>query len=336
VTRTVDGGPAGQGQGGAGGLLPTQWLDNLLGAPAPTPPPSLTPRIRPPKPAYVPGAPNSVAVSRTLQMISIVIFGLLFNLVLVSQVQHFAWQNSLYSELRLHLAEGAAPTGPADADGLPTELGTPLALMQAPTIGIGKEVVVEGTASAQTMEGIGHLRSTVLPCQVGTSVLMARGAAYGGVGGSWAGLQPGQQFTMTMGQGACTYEVIGSRRAGDPSPPLPIGREGRLILTTSDGAYLPFGVLRIDAKLVTDGFDRPPIALPDASLPDSERAMGIDSSGAFGLVLLLEALAGAAIGVTWLWKRWGRWEAWIVGIPVIAAIGLLTATNANYFLPNLL
>lgn len=270
-------------------------------------------------------------------MVSFVLLALILNLLVISQVQHYAWQNALYGELRLHLAEGSVPVGPADIEGMPVAVGTPLALFQAPGIGVGREVIVEGNAPAQTMQGIGHLRSTALPCQVGTSVLMARSGAYGGIGSAWAALQPGQQFSVTMGQGSCTYEVIGSRHAGDPSPPLPVAREGRVILTTAAGTrFLPDGVLRVDAKLVTDAFDRPAIVLPDASLPASERALGVDDSGAFGLVLLLELLLAAAIGVTWLWKRWGRWQAWIVGVPVIGALGLLTATNVNYFLPNLL
>ncbi|SDZ45196.1 sortase family protein [Herbiconiux ginsengi] len=280
---------------------------------------------------------GAVTISRVLQMISIVLLVLVVDIVAISQVQHYAWQNSLYQDVRLHLAEGSVPTGPAGADGQVVAPGTPLAVFRAAELGIDHEVIVEGTASAQTMQGIGHLRSTALPCQVGTSVLMARASAYGGIGGAWSRLVPGQRFSVTMAQGACTYEVMGSRLAGDQAPPFPIGREGRLILTTASGApFMPDGVLRIDTKLVTDAFDRPPLVLPDAALPASERAMGADSSGAFGLLLLLEVLVAAALGATWLWKRWGRWESWIVAVPVIATIGLLAATNVNSFLPNLL
>jgi sortase A len=39
--------------------------------------------------------------------------------------------------------------------------------------------VVEGTASSDLLDGPGHLRSTVLPGQVGTSVVMGRAKTYG-------------------------------------------------------------------------------------------------------------------------------------------------------------
>ncbi len=66
--------------------------------------------------------------------------------------------------------------------------------------------------------------------------------------------------------------------------------------------------------------------------------MAGDSSPAvlFGLILLLEALIGAAIAVTWMWRRWGRWQTWIVGVPVLGALAVITSNSVTqWLLPNL-
>lgn len=274
----------------------------------------------------------------TLSMISATIIALLVNLVFISPVQHYTSQHALYDQIRLQLAQGSVPTGPVDSSGALITPGTPLAVLAANGVGIGHEVIVEGTASSQTMEGIGHRRDTVLPCQVGSSVLMARAGAYGAVGQAFKSLTIGDKITVTMAQGACTYQVTGSRMPGDPAPTAPTGSGGNLTLTTASGyPYMPTEVYRVDAKLVTDGFPRPAVALPTGALPPSEAAMGTDPTNLAALVLLLEVLVAVAIGATWLWKRWGRWQTWIVVAPAIAATGMLSATVVNqWLLPNLL
>ncbi|MGD8193448.1 sortase [Herbiconiux sp. P18] len=289
-------------------------------------------------PRWVEAPPFEKWLSLVLTMASVTIIALLVNVTFISQVQHYASQAALYEQIRLSLAQGAAPTGPLNSDGTLVTPGTPIAVLSAPDIGIGHEVVVEGTASAQTMVGIGHRRDTALPCQLGTAVLMARAGAYGGVGQSFKNLAVGSTFTVSMGQGTCTYEVTGSRMPGDQAPPAPVGTEGRLTLTTASGyPFFPTEVYRVDARLVGDGLGRPAVGLPTGALPTSEAAMGVDTSNLFGLVLLLQLLVGLAIGTTLLWKRWGRWQAWIICGPAVLAVGILAAGAVNqWLLPNLL
>jgi sortase A len=294
-------------------------------------------RSRRPATVWVEASPGAQATSLLLAMICGVILFLLINLAFVSQLEHYTTQKALYSQLRLTLAEGSTPVAPLSSRGKLAALGAPVAVMQFPTVGIGQEVVVEGTTGAQTMDGIGHRRDSVLPCQTGTSVLMARAGSYGAVGAAWAQLSPGDTFTVTMGQGSCTYQVMDHRNAGDKAPPAPVDKEGRVVLTTASGApFMPTDVLRIDAKLTTDSFARSGNVFPQGSLPDSEAAMGADASQLFGLLLLLEVLVALALAGTWLWRRWGRWQTWIVITPLALAFGLLAATNLNYLLPNLL
>jgi sortase A len=292
---------------------------------------------RRPADKWVEATPANQALSLILVMISFTILFLLVNLVFVSQVEHYTSQKSLYSQLRLTLAEGATPVAAVTHGGALVAPGTPVAVMNAVKFGISREVVVEGTAAGQTMKGIGHRRDTVMPCQVGSSVLMARSGAYGGVGSKWAKFQPGNRFTITMGQGVCTYEVTGLRNPGDAAPPLPVGREGHLTLMTAAGRpFMPTEVLRIDAKLVSHAYNKSVSAIPAGAIPTSELPMGIDTGNVFALVLLLEALVAVAIGATWLWHRWGRWQTWIVAGPVGLALGLATASSVDYLLPNLL
>lgn len=277
-------------------------------------------------------------LARALGLVSAALVGLVVNLVLVSPVEHYTAQTRLFAELRLHLAEGSAPTGPLGTDGRLVEPGTPVALFSAPGVGLGRSVVVEGTAASQTMVGIGHRRDTPLPCQHGTSVLMARSGAYGAEGDAWKRLAVGDRFTVTMSQGTCTYQVTGVRSAGDPAPPAPGPGEGRLTLTTAAGApFMPTEAYRVDASVVADAFTRPSVSFPPGSLPDSEAAMAKDPSNGFALVLLLQLLTAIGIGIVWMRRRWGRWQAWIVGTPpLLAAFGTVATVLNQLLLPNLL
>ncbi|UUZ61564.1 hypothetical protein [Nocardioides sp. B-3] len=65
-------------------------------------------------------------------------------------------QSALYDQFRGELAAATAPMGPV------TPLGDPVALLSIPHLGL-EQVVIEGTASSDLLDGPGHLRSTVLP-----------------------------------------------------------------------------------------------------------------------------------------------------------------------------
>ena len=263
----------------------------------------------------------------TLQLIIIIV---------VSPLQHASAQARLYDQLRLTLSEGSAPLGQTDFEGKLVAPGTPLALLSIPELNV-REVVVEGTAAGQTMDGVGHRRDTPLPGQPGTSVLMGRSGAFGGVFGGLHLAKPGLAFTITTAQGVANYQVMGQRIAGDTAPPPPSPNESRLTLITAAGhPFLPDEVLRVDAKLVSKVFDKPAPVIAPGSLPDAEQAMGADTSNLFMLILCLQLCVLAAVAAVWSWRRWGRQETWMVFLPIFAALALLTGTQANYLLPNLL
>ncbi|MGN6721511.1 MAG: sortase, partial [Marmoricola sp.] len=155
-------------------------------------------------------SPRSMLVSYALSLLSLLLICIVLNLTVISQFQHWTAQRKLYGELRLSLAQASTPVGQTDVNGKLTALGTPLALLDIPTLGI-HEVVVEGTTSAQTKVAVGHRRDTPLPGQAGVSVLMGRQYAYGGVFGDIDRLRAGDAITITTGQGVARYRVIGPR-----------------------------------------------------------------------------------------------------------------------------
>lgn len=298
-----------------------------------------------PEPTSVP-APDAAEAPRRwmwdvgiiLQMFAVLVIGLLLNLVFVSQLQYSTSQSTLRQDLRLQLAQGSAPIGQNTIDGTLTPLGTPLALLEIPQLK-KSEVIVEGSTSVQTAVGVGHRRDSAFPGQAGNSILMGRSGAYGGVFSAIGTLEPGARFAVTTGQGTFTYQVIGSRRAGDPMPPAPKPGEGRLTLTTAAGLpFMPQDVLRVDARLVSEIAPTPSrvFAAGEKKLPESEQTMGQDFSGMLGIIILFQLLTAAVISAIWCWRRWGKWHTWIALAPILLTISILLGNQINMILPNLL
>lgn len=278
--------------------------------------------------------PRTQIRSYMFTLLAVILLVLLANVTLVSQLQHYTAQNRLYDDLRVSLAEGSAPIGQLDINGELVEPGTPVALLEIPRIGV-REVVVEGTASRQTQQGVGHRRDTPLPGQPGVSVLMGRAAGYGGVFGKLDMLGAGDSFTVTTGQGVSTYEVYGVRTATTQLPILEAG-QGRLTLTTAAGRpFMPEGVLRVDAALVTESFPRPAVAIAPGNIEDPEEALASDPSGLFLLSWLLEALVAMSVLSVWAWKRWNHRGTWIAFTPLLTALSFACAGRICDLLPNL-
>ena len=143
-----------------------------------------------------------------------------------------------------------------------------MAVIEIPTLNI-REVVEQGTTSQVLMDGPGHRRDSVFPGQAGTSVIMGRRSAYGGPFGKLASLRPGDRVTVTTGQGVQKFGVLDVRRAGDPLPVAPAAGESRLVLITATGAaYVPGGVLRVDAKLLSTVQPSGIVGLTSSQLPE--------------------------------------------------------------------
>ncbi|MFK0220004.1 sortase domain-bontaining protein [Streptomyces vinaceus] len=267
------------------------------------------------------------AAGAALAILGAVLLGFVAEVGPLGHLRHERDRRVGYAQLRDRLANATAPVGPTDP-------GTPVALLSIPQIGV-KEVVLEGTSAETLASGPGHRRDTVLPGQPGTSILMGRQAGYGGPFGHIADLERGETLTVTTGQGEHEYRVLGVRRAGDPKPAKLAAGAGRLTLMTASGTpYMPGGVLQVDAELVSppqQSGGRMPGRLPAAEAP-----MAGQASAWLPLVLWGQALLLAAAALAWARVRWGRGHTWLVGVPVLAALGLAAADQAALLLPNLL
>lgn len=280
--------------------------------------------------------PRLQLVRAAVVVVLVLMVGVLLQLAVVSDLQHRTSQQRMFNDFRAQLAEGTAPSGPVDFENNVVDRGEPIAYLEIPTIGVD-EVVVQGTTPGDLFRGPGHRRDTPLPGQFGTSILMGRRASYGSPFAKIGELEEGDPITVTTGQGVFEYEVIGVRREGDPLPPPLASGSGRLVLATADGrAFLPTGVLRVDADIVTPAVGGQPRLVSDDTLPGEERLMGTDTSTLWVLVLWLQGLLVVSLAAVWAWHRWGRPQAWIVFLPPLAFLGLGAAGEVARLLPNLL
>jgi len=194
-------------------------------------------------------------ISTASVMLCLVAGWMLAQMLYLGAVAQDRAQDALYTQFRGELAAGTAPIGPV------TEVGAPVSTLSIPRIGV-EQVVVEGTASGDLLDGPGHLRNTVLPGQLGTSAVFGRASTYGAPFARIGELARGDRITVTTAQGSKRFTVIGVRRAGDPLPQPRPENAARLVLVSGEasGARLPSlspgRVVYVDAE-AKKAFDTP-------------------------------------------------------------------------------
>jgi sortase (surface protein transpeptidase) len=317
----VDGGPDFQPlDGGPPLVVRTDPFGAPVGAQPREEPPPLGPRLQVARAALV------VVIIMALMMV--------LQLVVVSSMQHSARQQRAFAALRSQLARGTAPIGAVNADGDLMRIGTPIANIVIPSIGVD-EVIVEGTSSTALLHGPGHRRNTPFPGQEGISMILGRQAAFGGPFGRIDELEQGDEITVTTGQGVFEYVVFGVRREGDPIPPPTPDGTSRLVLVSADGfPFVPSSVVRVDADLVGPAVVAPPG--PTIVLSSEEAVMAGDPSTIGALALWLLALMALGCALAWSWHRWGRIQTWVVFTPPLLVVGLAASAQVIRLLPNLL
>jgi LPXTG-site transpeptidase (sortase) family protein len=309
-----------------------------VGAPVEVSPSATAPRSRARAAATRVLSPAKELATSAIIVLSITLLAFAVDIAFVSRLQHDRAQHLAYADFRRQLAQATAPIGqtePTNAAKL-LPLGTSVAVLAIPEIGL-RQVVFEGTTGGVMEKGPGHLRSTPLPGQIGYSQILGRAAAFGGPFAKISELNVGDSFTVTTGQGVADYRVIDVRRSGDPQPPALDADHGRLILTTADGSpFLPAGVLRVDADLISTPQAADPRVLTSADISPAEQPMATDPSAWYPLVIWGQALLLAVCLLSWARWRWGRGPTWIVAVPVIGYLGLSVANQAARLLPNLM
>jgi sortase A len=317
----------------------TAVQDRVVAPPPVVPPPRRRGRFRRPRGRPVrkgsrrTRSPLEMMVAWGLAALSLLTAWFVFYTLIASSLQHGHDQAVLYSQLREGLATATTPIG-----GQITP-GKPVALLDMPSAGLRNEVIVEGTAPRDLMNGPGHKRDTPLPGQAGYSQIFGRAKLFGGPFHRVPEAQVGDVITVTTGEGIAKYVVARVRHTGDPFlPPLAAGK-GRLTLVTSESGgwrsgWAPSRAVFVDAMLQGEAFPTPPGRL--SYVPDAEAAMGTDAGALFVLVLWLPVLIIGAVAVVWAMERWGRWQTWIVGVPVILAGLWGVSQTAAQLLPNLM
>jgi sortase A len=271
----------------------------------------------------------------TMTLVGMLLLGFVIQVVGVSALSEARDQSLLYQAFRVQLASATAPVAQVDSHQKLYPLGTPVAVLTIPSIGM-RQVVVEGTSSSTLLAGPGHRRDTPLPGQSGASVIMGRQSAYGAPFGAINTLQPGAVITAVTGQGVSHYTVTKVRFAGDPQPAALAPSAGRLTLVSAVGLpYLPYSIVRVDATLTSKPYVTPNPVLLIGSLTPSENELASDPSGWLPLTFLLEGALAAVILFTLALRRWGRWHAWIVAVPVALLLGAGIGQQVVVLLPNL-
>lgn len=276
-------------------------------------------------------------VSTSLCVLAALALSFVAEVTFLGALTHNRDQITQLDAFRSDLANAVAPVGPLDDKGAELAAGTPVAILEIPSLHL-REVVGEGTSSSVTMAGPGHQRDSALPGQAGVSVIFGRSSAFGAPFRRIASLPPGSTIRVVTGQGTSQFRVTSVRHAGDPLPtPLPAGAS-RLILVTADGSrFEPTGVVLVDATATTKSFPTGP-QLAASALEAPERLMAGDTSttNLFPLVLWSQLLLALSAVLVWTAMRWGRWQTWLVGAPTVLAVGLAVIDHLCQTLPNLL
>lgn len=292
-------------------------------------PAQMWPLVKAAPPTAAPVSETVSIVSTSLTVLAVVVAWFLAQLMLLGGIEQGRAQDRLYDQFREQLAAATAPVGGIIAP------GAPVAVMSIPSLG-WEQVVTEGTSAGTLLDGPGHRRDTVLPGQVGVSLVYGRSSTFGRPFAPILSSGAGTKMTVVTGQGTATYTLGAVRRAGDPMPPAPSGTASRITMVTSDGssALTPGDVVYVDATSTGETFTAPPGRLN--AIAPSETAMAADRSVMPALALSLGALALATVGLLVARRRFGTARTWLVGAPVIIALAWMSADLTTYLLPNLL
>ncbi|MCZ4499166.1 MAG: peptidase sortase [Marmoricola sp.] len=283
--------------------------------------------------AIKPGEVDEVVsiVSSTFTMVAIISLWFLLQVLVLSGFSQARSQDLLYGEFRTQLAAATAPLGPVAA------VGAPVAVLTVPRLGL-EQVVTEGTASGDLLDGPGHRRDTVLPGQSGVSQVYGRGATYGAPFARLTDLRAGDQVIAQTQQAKTVFIVDGIRRDGDRLPQPPQAGQARITLVTAEGsgalgALRPGHAVYVDATATTG---QPAPAGRPTAIPQSELAMASDPSALPMLALALALLSALTVAVIAARQRWSLALVWVIAAPVAIALSWVTTDQVMRLLPNLM
>jgi sortase A len=276
------------------------------------------------RPVRLSRADIATIINRGLLTFAAAVLAFGFFLVVPSALQHGRSQAGLVRRFRAELATQRAPIGGLIPNGVP------VALIEIPAIGV-HEIVVQGTTSGITRAGPGHLAASVLPGQLGNSVLIGRRTAYGGPFRRLPSVRVGDAIRVTTGQGTARYTVVseGPKPSGSAEPMLPT-TEGRLTLVTSDPL-----VFASRYRVAVASLQSAPFAATGHTSRIARADLGLTgdptATATVFVWLLFAALVGAAAVVAF--RRAPRTSAWLIVVPLVLAATWLVFENLVVLLP---
>ncbi len=140
-------------------------------------------------------------------VIAVVILGIV--LYLVEPMFQQRDQGLLLERYRYSIDQSANQStglGGVEVSSIAPSVGSAVGIVEIGAIGL-RQVVVEGTASSNTMTGPGHVPGTAAPGQPGNSVIVGRSSMYGGPFGDLSEMSVGDQIVVSTTQGQSLYEV---------------------------------------------------------------------------------------------------------------------------------
>jgi sortase A len=232
----------------------------------------------------------------------------------------------LYDKIRYELGHGTAPTVGPIAN------GAPVAVLSIPAMHLTHVVVVEGSDSRDLMAGPGHEPGTVLPGQVGKSVILGRRETFGAPFHRLNTMRVGDLIDVASGSGKLVYRVDETWRdnVAHLSPPV---TTSRIYLVTSDPAWQPKRSLVVTAALVTGTPGTAPIS---SAVAGDDQPLSGDHGTALSLLLWSQL---TVIGVITLLVGHGRVRRsvlWMGGLPFLIVVLLHIYPDLAALLPNTL
>lgn len=273
--------------------------------------------------------------SSALGVIAIVCVWMLLQLLVLGGLAESRSQHLLYQEYRSELAQATAPTGALDYNNKLVPRGAPVAMISIPALGT-QQVVVQGTSSRDLMAGPGHLPSTPLPGQQGTSVVMGRASTFGAPFRNIANLRAGDQIRVQNAESAVTYKVVDLRRAGDPVPAALTGSQSRLVLASAAGNGFLAALRPRDAIFVDAVVDKGTGDGVLAAAAPVDQLMARDTTVLPKLTLYLALLIGLVLAVSIARRHVRDPLVWLVAVPVAIGLAWVTTDQVAALLPNLM
>lgn len=224
--------------------------------------------------------------------------------------------------------------GDVDTVGAAPALGTPVAMIEMPSIN-QRAVVVEGSQAEQLKAGPGHVPGTPFPGEKGQSFIVGKRTTYGAPFWGINDLHPGDPIIVTTPAGRFEYAVMASRTVmpGDADIAAPEGA-ARLALISTEPRLWARGRIAVVAQLKGRAVGGTVTTNGDLNY----RQMGLASEPVAFLFAALWALIFAVtiLGSLILYKRWSRWAAYVLTMPVLLAVGLLLFESLDRLTPGAL